>query len=113
MHIGRSGDWAKVCASQLRLSTLSRRKRVWVASGLEALMNWVLAEAGTSGRSALQCSLWPRYSRILDPGGMYRRMQLQLVRKARTKDLPDRCRDGILTARWAVEVGIERGQVGP
>ena len=70
MDMGRSGDWARVCASELRLSTLSRRKRVCVASGFEALMNWVLAEAGTSGRSALQWSLWPRYPRILDPGQM-------------------------------------------
>ena len=39
--------------------------------------------------------------------------QLQVVREARTKCLPDRCRDGILAAWWAVEVRIKRGQVGP
>ena len=66
---------------------------------IETLMNWILAEAGTSGRSALQ---WESLAPILEDLGPWRDvethracMHLQLVRKTRTKYLLDWCRDSI------------------
>ena len=51
---------------------LSRRSRVCVASGSVALTNWILADEGICGKSALAASLVPLYSSILAPGGMCR-----------------------------------------
>ena len=50
-------------ANHLRLSALSRRRRVCEASGLEARMNCTLAVAGISGRSDLQCRRLPLVGR--------------------------------------------------
>ena len=50
---------------------LSRRSLVCVASGSVALTNWILADEGICGRSALTASLAPLYSNILVPDGMW------------------------------------------
>ena len=48
-----SGVRPKRDANHLRLSTLSRRRRVCDASGSEARMNCTFADGGIEGRSVL------------------------------------------------------------
>ena len=54
MARGLCGLCEMVEENHFRLSMLSLRNLVCVASGLDARMNCTLAEAGISGRSALQ-----------------------------------------------------------
>ena len=100
-----------VVANHLRLSTLSRRSRVCVASGFEARMNCTLAVAGISGRSDLQKSRLPLYSKILAPGGMNNPPGHVGIWRSRLKPERKVCQSGAGTARWAVEVSIEWGKV--
>ena len=83
MASGLCGECPSVCMNHLRLSVLSRRSRVCVASGSVALTNWILAEEWICGRSALTASLAPLYSKILAPDGMCRpRGQLGSVKSS-------------------------------
>ena len=97
---GLCGLWEMVAANHLRLSTLSRRRRVCEASGLEARINCTLAVAGISGRSDLQCNHLPLYSRMRAPGGM--KSPLGQAGSCRSLLRAERkvCQSGAGTAYW-------------
>ena len=94
MAKGLCGLCEIVEANHLRLSTLSQ------ASGLEARMNCTLAVAGISGRSDLQCSRLPLYSRMRAPSGM--KSPLGPAGSCRSLLRAERkvCQSGAGTAYW-------------